>query len=107
MERIAVRHGHDAVVVHAAQQAPVDAGQSFLLDLKGQAVFDFNIGTRPEVERDQFGGTLAKAMRQIFAAADEILALLVLSANGDVGVDRKSRRLNSSQQSASRLPSSA
>src|SRR3546814_19560166 len=51
-----------------------------------QAVFDFDIGARPKVERDQFGGTFAKALCQIFAADDEITALLVLPPNDDVGV---------------------
>src|SRR3546814_10939815 len=51
-----------------------------------QAVFDFDIGARPKVERDQFGGTFAKALCQIFAADDEIPALLVLPPNDDVGV---------------------
>src|SRR3546814_12932019 len=63
-----------------------DVCSSDLLDLMCQAVFDFDIGARPKVERDQFGGTFAKALCQIFAADDEIPALLVLPPNDDVGV---------------------
>src|SRR3546814_8047585 len=106
---MAIRHGYVAILVLGAQQSPVDSGHSFLLDLMCQAVFDFDIGARPKVERDQFGGTFAKALCQIFAADDEIPALLVLPPNDDVGVgmarvemidrdpvelDRKSTRLN-------------
>src|SRR3546814_9312845 len=100
---------------------PVDAGQPFLPDLRAQPLFDRIVTARPEIEIDQFAGTLAQTMADIVAGDDEIGALLVTAAQNDVGVgmagvevvdrhpvelrseillhprqDRKSTRLNSS-----------
>src|SRR3546814_14719265 len=65
---------------------PVDAGQPFLPDLRAQPLFDRIVTARPEIEIDQFAGTLAQTMADIVAGDDEIGALLVPAAPHDVGV---------------------
>src|SRR3546814_18774892 len=64
---------------------PVDAGQPFLPDLRAQPLFDRIVTARPEIEIDQFAGTLAQTMADIVAVDDEIGALLVTAAQNDVG----------------------
>src|SRR3546814_3781498 len=79
-----------------ADQRPVDAGQPFLPDLRAQPLFDRIVTARPEIEIDQFAGTLAQTMADIVAGDDEIGALLVTAAQnaggegvaGCGGVDR-------------------
>jgi hypothetical protein len=73
LEGIVDRSGDDALGVHSAEQPSVDRGQPFLLDIVAEACFDFLVGARAQIERHQFGGALAKAVRDIVAGDDQIL----------------------------------
>ncbi|MET4897917.1 hypothetical protein RN629_12285 [Sphingomonadaceae bacterium jetA1] len=70
IEGVAVGGFDRPVRIHVAGQAPVDAGQPFLLDLMAEPVLDLNVGARPQVERHQLGRPLADSAGQILAAYD-------------------------------------
>lgn len=86
LERIVVGGGHLASLIHTAQKAAVDRGQSLLVDIVPQPRLDLKVGSRPQIERNQLGRALAQPVRDIFAGDDEIVAAIVDAAQHDMGV---------------------
>ena len=68
------------------QEAPVQAGEAFLLDFCSEAGLDFVVGARTEIEGCDLCGSLPHASTQILSSNDEVLASIVLSSEDDVGV---------------------
>jgi hypothetical protein len=73
-------------LVGFAQQAAVEAGEAFLLHLRPQPGLDLAVGPGPEIQGDDLGPPLARALAQILPRDDEVGAAIVLAAQDDMAV---------------------
>jgi hypothetical protein len=86
-ETVLVATGSDrAVGLSFPEEAAVEASEALLFDFNAQAGLDFVIGAGAKVQDDVFRSALAHPAAQILAGYDEILALVVLASEYDMGV---------------------
>lgn len=86
LERIIARSGDHSFVIHAPEQAPVNRCQSLLFDVVAEPRLDLPVCPRTQVDGRKLGRALTKTVRNILASDDEVLALIIDTAEDDMSV---------------------